>query len=139
MGAVRLLTALELRRRWLSLAAVALTVALVVCAVVAALAGARRTSTSIERFRYWAHASDGSFQSSSLEEAASLRALLATRSDVEAVAQRRLVNGFLEDRPISDIALITDPEGRYAVRVDRPRLLAGRMPAGDKPNEIVLN
>ena len=139
MGATRLLVASESRRRWLSLAAIALTVAFVSGAVTAALAGARRTNSSIERFRDWAHASDGNFQTNSLEEAASLRAFLAKRSEVVAVAQRRLVNGFLEGRPISDIALVTDPEGRYAVDIDRPRLLAGRLPALHAADEITLN
>jgi hypothetical protein len=139
MGAVRLLAAFEMRRRWLSLIAVALMVALVVGVVAAALAGARRTSSSVERFRAWSHASDGSFQASSLDEAGSLRRLLATRADVVAVAERRLVNGFVENRPISDIALIADPEGRYGVDVDRPRVLSGRMPAADRPDEIALN
>ena len=139
MGATRLLVVSELRRRWLSLAAIALTVGFVSGAVTTALAGARRTNTSIERFRDWAHASDGNFQTSSLEEAAPLRAFLARRSEVVAVAQRRLVNGFLLGRPISDIALVTDPEGRYGVVVDRPRLLVGRFPAPDASDEIMLN
>jgi hypothetical protein len=139
MGAVRLLAAFELRRRWLSLLAVALMVALVVGTVAAALAGARRTSSSVERFRSWAHASDGWFQSNTVEEAGALRAVLAARSEVTTVAQRRLVNGFVLNRPISDIALVTDPEGRYGVNVDRPRVLSGRMPAADRPDEIALN
>src|SRR5438552_11215156 len=139
MSASSLLAASELRRRLSSLAGLALIVAFVSASVSAALVGAHRTSTSIERFRDWAHASDGNFQTSSDGDATVLRALLARRSDVEAVAQRRLVNAFLDDSPISDIAILSDPEGHYARDVDRPRLLSGRMPAAGAPDEIVLN
>jgi len=139
MGAVRLLAGFELRRRWLALVAVALMVALVIGAVAAALAGARRTSSSVERFRTWSNASDGWFQSNSIGEATTLRAVLAARPEVETIAERRLVNGFIENRPISDIAIVTDPQGRYGVAVDRPRVLSGRMPAPDRPDEIALN
>ncbi len=139
MGASSLLAGSELRRRLSSLAGLALIVAFVGAVVSGALVGAHRTSTSVERFRDWAHASDGNFQSSSDREATALRRLLERRSDVEAVAQRRLVNAFLNDSPISDIAIMSDPEGRYAREVDRPRLLRGRMPAVGAPDEIVLN
>lgn len=50
MGAVRLLVSSELRRRWRSLAVTALLVGLTGAVTLAAVGGARRTSSSFDRF-----------------------------------------------------------------------------------------
>ena len=56
-----------------------------VAAVAGALAGAHRTATSIDRFRDWAHASDGSFQLNDDSQIADLqppaRGVAAGRAD----------------------------------------------------------
>lgn len=139
MGAITLLATSELRRRLLSLGAIALMVAFVSGAVAAGFAGARRTSSSVERFRDWAHASDGTFQTSAPEQGPLFANLLRRQPDVERIGDRYLVNGWLTGRPIRDIAIMSDPEGHWAYDIDRARVLHGRMPASNAPDEIALN
>ena len=52
MGAVRLLARSELRRRWRSVVVLTLLVGFVGAVVLALLAGARRTDTSLQRFEH---------------------------------------------------------------------------------------
>jgi len=129
----------ELRRRASSLIVLALLLAVVVAAVAGALAGAHRTATSIDRFRSWAHASDGQLQLDDDSQLADLHRRLAGSPLVERTADRRLVNAFFDHRPITDIAIYTDPAGRYGRTVDRTRVLDGRMPRRDEPGAIALN
>lgn len=129
----------ELRRRIWSLAALAVLVAVVVAAVSGALAGAHRTATSVDRFRDWAHASDGSLQLNDDSQLAELHRRLDASPLVERTAERRLVNAFFDHRPITDIAIYTDPANRYGRTVDRVHVLDGRMPRRDEPDAIALN
>jgi ABC-type lipoprotein release transport system permease subunit len=129
----------ELRRRVWSLAALAVLVAVVVAAVSGALAGAHRTATSIDRFRDWAHASDGGFQSYDDSQLPALRRRLEASPLVERTAERRLVNAFFDHRQITDIAIYSDPADEYGRIVDRVHVLHGRMPRRDEPDAIALN
>jgi FtsX-like permease family len=141
MGAIGLIARAGLRRRWPSLIAVALLVALVSGAVLTALVGARRTSTSVDRFRDWAAASDASYQTADPTGAQVDELLEAVDGmpDVEVATSRFLVNGFPLDESIPDIAILTDPDGTYGVDIDRPRVLTGRLPDPGSPDEILLN
>jgi ABC-type lipoprotein release transport system permease subunit len=129
----------ELRRRASSLIVLAVLLAIVVAAVAGALAGAHRTATSIDRFRSWAHASDGSLQLNDDSQLPDLHRRLAASPLVERTADRRLVNAFFDHRPITDIAIYTDPADRYGRTVDRVHVLDGRMPRRDEPDAIALN
>jgi putative ABC transport system permease protein len=129
----------ELRRRASSLIVLAVLLAVVVAAVAGALAGAHRTATSIDRFRDWAHASDGSLQLNDDSQLADLHRRLAASPLVERTADRRLVNAFFDHRPITDIAIYTDPDDRYGRTVDRVHVLHGRMPRPNEPDAIALN
>jgi ABC-type lipoprotein release transport system permease subunit len=129
----------ELRRRSGSLVVLVVLLAVVMAAVATALAGAHRTVTSVDRFRSWAHASDGSFQVNDDSQIPDLRRRLDASPLVERTAERRLVNAFFDHRPITDIAIYTDPEGRYGRAVDRVHVLDGRMPRRDEPDAIALN
>ncbi len=139
MGVVALVARVELRRRWLSLVIIALLAAVVSGVVSTALVGARRSATSVERFREWAGASDASFQATSFDDEDTLFATLQGRPEVVAAAQRHLINAFIVDGAISDIAIISDPAGRFGIDIDRPRVLAGRLPDPSAPDEILLN
>lgn len=139
MAAAWLIGRRELRPRAGSLLALAVLVALVAGAVLGALVGAWRTATSVDRFREDTGASDVAYQSSDPREADGLVRALRADGDVEGVANRVLVNAFLVDGAISDIAIHSDPEGVYGVDVDRPRLIAGRLPDPAAPDEVLLN
>lgn len=139
MVALWLIARRELRVRFASLAGLGVLVALVAGAVLGGTSGAWRTATSIERFRDGAAASDLAFQSAGPRQAQALVAELRDEEDVERVARRVLVNGFLIDGAISDIAVMSDPDGAYGVEVDRPRVVEGRMPRPASGDEILLN
>jgi hypothetical protein len=128
----------ELRRGRTSLLALAALVAVVVAAVATSLAGAHRTTTSVDRFRTWANASDGNLQLDDPSQIDGVRRELRASRVVEGSATRLLVNAFLEHRPITDIALYSDPDGRYGRTVDRARVLHGRMPRAGEPDTIAL-
>ena len=141
MGAVRLITRAGFRRRWSSLVGVAVLVALVTGAVLTALVGAQRTSTSVDRFRDWAGASDVSYQTADPTGAQVDEMLAAVDGmpEIETATSRLLVNGFPFDESTPDLAILTDPDGIYGVEIDRPRVLAGRLPGPTSPDEILLN
>jgi hypothetical protein len=141
MGATRLIARVEVRRRWPSLVGVAVLVALVSGAVLTALVGAHRTSTSVDRFRDWAAASDVSYQTADPTGAQVDEMLAAVEGmpEIETATSRLLVNGFPSDESIPDIAILTDPHGVYGIDIDRPRVLAGRLPDPGSPDEILLN
>ncbi len=58
---------------------------------------------------------------------------------VDAICKRSLVNAFVVDGPVPDIAIVTDPDGKCGNDIDRPHLLAGRLPAPEATDEIMLN
>ena len=139
MSASLLVASAELRRRLGSLVVVGLLAGLTTAAVATALAGAHRTSTSVERFRSWAHASDGYFQTSDPNQLPDLTRQVRATGRAELVGQRWLVNGFLDHAPIRDIAIYSDPTNRLGRTIERPRVLRGRTPGRDAPDEIALN
>ncbi|MGZ6978515.1 MAG: ABC transporter permease [Acidimicrobiia bacterium] len=139
MRASLLVSRAELRRRLGSLVVVALLVAVMVGAVATALAGARRTATSVERFRSWAHASDGFLQLDDPSQITGLRRELRASGLVEQSTSRLLVNAFLEHRPITDIAIYSDRSGQFGRTLDRARVLRGRIPRAGENDAIALS
>lgn len=139
----------ELRQRWRSLVALALLWALVVAAVLAALAGARRTSTSFERFLGEARASHAQVQLSQGLDGRSdvdlgggatadqvIREISGTPA-VEAVgtgAVLHLAPPSME--PGADFVAYASLDEK-AWPVDRPRMVRGRLPSA--ADEIALN
>ncbi len=136
MSAQLLVARAELRRRLGSLLALTVLVAVVVTAVATALAGAHRTATSIDRFRSWAHASDGNLQLDVPGQ--TLERELRASGLVERSTSRLLVNAFLVDQPITDIAIYSDPNNRLGRTIDRARVLQGRMPRAGEHDTIAL-
>lgn len=123
-----------------SLLGLALMVSLVAAVVLTALAGARRTETSFERFRAASSASDVWVQVSDYERATEVLAQMNDLPMVEAAAGWRIWPVDPVDGPgdTADLALLSDPLGRYGVDVDRPRMIEGRMPAPDAVDEVLL-
>ncbi len=138
-AAALLIARTELRRQRASIALIALLVAVTGGAVLGALNGAERTETSVDNFRRRAAASDASYQSNTPEQADVALAAARTLPQVADATERYIVNAFLVDGAISDIAIYTDPDGAFGTTIERPALLAGRMPDPGAPDEILLN
>ncbi len=139
MGPVWLIARVELKRRWRALVGLALLVGFVCASIFTALVGAQRSSTSVDRLREWSAASDASFQSDNRQQADEMYTAALAVPEVESACERFLINAFVVDGQVSDIALMTDPNNRCGVDIDRPHLLAGRLPDPAAPNEVMLN
>lgn len=128
----------ELRRRSDALVGLAFLVAIVAFATLTALVGARRSATSVDRFREATDAADLWYQSDGPDSAdAMLRVALADGA-VRQAGARYLVNAWPTDGS-PDIAIMSDPSGSFANRFDRPHVLEGRTPAPGAADEILLN
>ena len=140
MTAVWLLARTEVRHRWAALLGLAVIVAVVTAVVLTAVVGARRTATTLDRYRQWSSSSDAGIQLDSAEHAEALVARLRTLPFVESAETRYLVNGFptRTDLGIADFAVYFDPHDRYGTTVDRVRLLSGRLPRPRAADEIAL-
>ena len=140
MTAVWLLARAEVRHRWAALLGLAVIVAVVTAVVLTVVVGARRTATTLDRYRQWSSSSDAGIQLDSAEHAEALVARLRTLPFVESAETRYLVNGFptRTDLGIADFAVYFDPHDRYGTTVDRVRLLSGRLPRPRAADEIAL-
>jgi hypothetical protein len=134
VGVVAVLAGRDLLRRWRSVLVLAVLVGLVGGTVLAASAGARRTATALDRFRDTSAAADIELLGG--PTAHEIDALAATPG-VEAVGVLRAYGLVLPAAP--DLEAIGAPVGSAFGRlVDRPRLVAGRAPDADRPDEIAI-
>jgi hypothetical protein len=134
MNAVRLLIRAELRRRWGSLLVVTLLVVLAGGVTLAALAGARRTATSFDRFQDATLSHDVLVFAEGIER----RDVLELRSlaGVEAVGYGRQLAMI---RPDGEFLAVGGPLDDVALRdVARYRIVDGRKPRPDRPEEVVV-
>ena len=140
MTAVWMLARAELRVRWAALLGLALIVAVVSAVVLTAAVGARRTATTLDRYRDWSASSDAGIQMSTEDQANDLAAYLRTLPFVDEAVTRYLVNGFptRTDLGIADFAVYFDPHLGFGTTVDRVRMLSGRMPGPHATDEIAL-
>jgi putative ABC transport system permease protein len=128
----------EVSGRLGSLLGLVALVAVVTTAVLAAAVGAHRSATAVDRFRAWSHANDVEYQTNGPTEAEPMLAAAQADAAVDTAGLRHLVNVWPDDGS-ADIAVMSDPDNVYATRIDRPRLLKGRMPSPDSPDEVMLN
>jgi hypothetical protein len=135
VGAVRLMAASEIRRRWRGVLALTLLIAVVGAVVLAASAGARRTSTALERFREASVSAD-------IELAVSQpsAAQLDQLRRVDGVAAVGILNARGVQVPsvpeLQSIGTVVDDQ--FGVVIDRDRIVAGRAPDPSVPDEIAL-
>ncbi len=111
-------------------------------AVLLALVGAHRTATSLDRYRDWSRSSDVGFQGDSVERAQAMQASAGRQARRFARRSLRyLANAFpiSDDGTLPDIAIMSDPAGEFGVTIDRVRVLEGRMPSPDAPDEVIVN
>ncbi len=136
----------ELRRRWRATLLLVLLVGLAGGAVLTTVAGARRSSTAYDRLREVTLASDLDVAfvegppNDDIEAAAT-----ALRGIPEVVAVSHLDFPFIVPAgsgfyPFLDfLAAATVDEASWEGEIDRPRVLEGRVPAGDALDEIAIS
>ena len=132
----------ELRRRWRATLLLVVLVGLAggVCLTMAA--GARRSSTAYDRFRDETLAADLDIRRDGPPSANDeLRAAVASLPQVEVMAE--LVHPFLVPAgsglyPYLDFLVVAGVDDVFTRRVDRPRLLEGRLPAAERVDEIAV-
>lgn len=123
MGAVRLLTRHELRRRGLGLIVVAIVIAITGGVVLTAIAGARRTDSAIRRFRSETKAADLSVGISPVNRrfAAQIGALPGVETWGQISPWATVIAGGHQF-----VSLVPAVDGRFGHAVDRSLLIAGR-------------
>ena len=122
MGAVWMLARHELRGRWRSTIALAVLVGLVGAVVLASVAGARRTLSSLDRFEDSSRASDVEINAGGVS-AEKLREFRAT-DGVAAVGVLRQLTLYSES--IGFLPIAGPVDGGFGNLVDRARLVHGR-------------
>jgi hypothetical protein len=138
MAAIVCLALSEVRRRWRSLAAVALLVALAGGAMLACVAGARRTASSFDRLLTWTRSQDVALLGHGFDrhDIEAIRAL----PDVEAVGTGRVMGLVTADGAFLGgggvFAPLDDVLGREVYRV---RIVDGRAPVDGAAEEIALS
>jgi ABC-type antimicrobial peptide transport system permease subunit len=132
----------EIRRRPTDLVILMLIVALVSGVVLGAAAGGRRTSTVLDRFLDATGTADVTIGVGLPSFASDPDAVQAVADDIARI------EGVVRVAPVQaipavglteqDLALLTGPDDRYWAML-QPRLLSGRRPAPDDPDEVMIN
>jgi ABC-type antimicrobial peptide transport system permease subunit len=131
VGGIWIVAEHDLRRRWLSVVAIALLIGGVGAVVTAAAAGARRSGTAVERFNAFSRSSDLEIDVGQ-PSAAQIRAFArATHSDI-AVVHAYAISP--DGRP--NLAMGAPLDNALGSLVDRPRLIAGRLANPNAPDEV---
>ena len=134
MGAVRLVARSELRRHWRGTVVVMLLVGLVGAVTLAALSGARRSSSALRRFDEVSRSSNIQVQLGSYT-AAQLATLRRTPG-VEGVGVVDLLFVGPAEPALQHLLIAAPVDGALGTEVDRPRLVAGRLANPNALDEI---
>lgn len=136
----------ELRRRRAAAVGLAVLVAIVSTVLLAAVAGARRSSTVVDRFLEATHSRDlGVFAITLGSEGAvdgpELIGRIGRRLDeTEGVTETGISVGYPTAASDEfDVAVIVSPDATHFSTIDRPILREGRMPAPGSPDEVTIN
>jgi hypothetical protein len=126
----------EVRRRWPAIVAVSAIVGLAGGVTMAAVAGARRTTSSFDRFRVATDASDAFLQATGIQEDVVRRALAAPQ-----VARWSRFSLYLGSVPGIDEELViyAGHDARLGEELERPRVLEGRLPDERSATEVVVS
>jgi hypothetical protein len=141
VDAIRLLVRADLRHRWGSLLALALTTALIVGAVLAATAGARRTNTVFDRYLEATNSSTmmvGLFHPPIADDDALTLDLLDQLRGLDGVEVARAESFMPLDAGTEYDFGIATPYGERGT-TDRPVVVEGRLPADDEVSTVAIN
>ena len=137
MEVVRAWAALEIRRRWRSLAVLALLVAVTGGAVLTAAAGARRGVSAVDRLA--AAGTRPATVAVASERADVDWAAVAALPQVEAIGTQCGVTLVLDGLQLQYDPVLLACDERLGTAVDRPVVLAGRMLDPSRPDEVVVS
>lgn len=135
--AVGLVARAEARDRWRALLGLALLVALVGALALAALAGARRTGSALDRFVDATQARDARIIVPEAGDVDDLAARLAARSWVTDVA--RVDTLVLATGGGEFLSVLAGPDPEFQTTIDRPLLLEGRAALPGTTGEIAID
>ena len=139
MTAVRAWARSELRRGWLGTAALVLLVGLSAAVAATAIAGARRTDTAFDRFLADSAAATHRLQYTTEEDVDDeVLDRLRAHPDVEQAVPLWFTVAF-SDATDYDIGVFHSSDPALLREIDRPRLLAGRLPHPGADDEVVIN
>jgi ABC-type antimicrobial peptide transport system permease subunit len=134
LGAIRMVAKAELRRFWRGTVVVMLLVGLVGAVTLAALSGARRSSSSLRRFNDASRSSNIEFEVKSYTPAQ--RAALARAPGVEGIGIVDLLFLGPAVPTLEHLQIAAAVDRALGTQVDRPRLVAGRLANPDSIDEI---
>jgi hypothetical protein len=125
----------ERRAHWRGLLAVAVMIGLLAAVPLTAFAGARRTSSSYERFRASTNSHDALATSGDEDALARIAAL----PEVEAAAIGSIHPAFVNLESEFDLGILAGEDGNLGRTVNRGRVLSGRPPHPDAAEEVAIN
>ena len=136
MGAVLMIARIQLRRRWRSVVVIALVIMVAGGVVLAALAGARRTSSALDRLRAETRASNAAVDVFDGADPA-FAARIGHLPGVEAWAQLEVwAANIIDPSSREETPIVAAVDGRFGRSVDRTILVDGRR--ARTAHEVVL-
>lgn len=126
----------RLRRRWRSIAALAIVVGVITGAILTGASGARRTETAFDRFVVSARATPlivSTYEGGGYEPIASIPGV----TSLAPVVGYGLYPVGLFER--TDVITNASVDGSFGYEVDRPNIVAGRMPHPERAEEVLVN
>jgi ABC-type lipoprotein release transport system permease subunit len=141
MSAVRMVGLAAIRRRWRSLVVVALLIGVAGAAVLTATAGARRTSTTLDRFRAYSRSADLEVDVGDATPAQ--LAKFARDPSVAGVGVLHQIALTYADQSLPTAALEIVPaatavDDSFGTVVDRPLVVDGRLPRNTHADELAI-
>jgi hypothetical protein len=135
LGVVGFVSARDLRRRWRRVIALALVVGAAGAVATAAAAGARRSSTALDRFKAASRAADLELQVVR-PSAAQVRALAAS-PHVASIAVLHAY-GITIPAAMDFQGIVVPADGQEGTTIDRERIVAGRAANPDAVDEVTI-
>ena len=137
--AVLFVTRAAIRRHWRGLLAVALLVGIAGAAVLTAAAGARRTASALDRFRQFSRSGD-----LELDVGTATPKQLAALRRVPTVAAVGVLHQMILTSPNGSrfgelVPSAASVDGSFGRVVDRPRVVAGRLPRQNRVDELAVS
>ena len=128
----------EVRTRWRALLVLALLTAFFGAFVLATIAGGRRTATALDRFQVSTNALDAAVQTDDREHVAT-----SCWKPPRAMPEVAAADGYaimpVDGGVDIDLGILVPPGDLLTRTIDRPRVLAGRLPDPASATEVVIS